>query len=173
MTSDPRIVWDALARLDYGPHGKLDDFRSRCPAHNGDSHDALHVTTGADGTILMHCFVYGCAPEEIVERIGLRMADLFPSDRAYDARLGRARREDFAGNAKMAADVLLALDRLGLGWRVEVKLPECPCCESQRAALVVDAAGESFTHCQRGCGEHAVPGRLAERLSQQRRGRAG
>ena len=42
--------------------------------------------------------------------------------------------------------MLLALDRLGVGWRVdEIKVPECPCCESQRVALVIDAAGEPFT----------------------------
>jgi hypothetical protein len=131
----------------------------------------LHITAGAGGTVLVHCFAYGCAPEEIVERLGLRMADLFPSDRAYDARLARGRRDDFTGNARLAANFLLALQRLEAGWRVEVKVPECPCCESPHVALVIDAAGEPFAHCPRSCGVEAMTGGLAEAVRERRRRR--
>src|SRR5690349_6657273 len=100
--ADPRAFWEALERHDCRPHGQPHGFRARCPEHDGDNDSSLHVSLPADGTILLHCFAYGCKPEDIVERLGLRMADLFPSDRSYSARLRPARREDFIDNAKTA-----------------------------------------------------------------------
>ena len=100
--SDPlRIVWDALDAGGYGPHGQAHDFRSRCPGHDGDNRDALHVSAGAGGVALLWCFAHGCSIEEIVEPLGLRMRDLFPLDPGDSGRrLRTARREDFTGNAR-------------------------------------------------------------------------
>lgn len=170
--ADPRVVWDALAARDCRPHGQPHDFRARCPEHDGDNPESLHVTLAGDGTILVHCFAYGCKPEEIVERLGLRMGDLFPSDRAYSGRgLARARREDFTGNARTVANVLLAADRLGLRWHVSIAVDECPCCESPHPLLVVGSVGEPFVHCPRECGPEAFTGGLAQAMTEERRRR--
>ena len=117
-----------------------------------------------DGAALLWCFAHGCDTREIIERIGLRLADLFPSDRQYTARLQSARREDFAGNAKTVANVVAALERLGRRWRVSIDVDECPCCEWPHAQLVVPSTGEPFVHCERGCGQGAFTGGLADAL---------
>jgi hypothetical protein len=163
-----RMVWDALEAGGYGPHGQAHDFRARCPGHDGDNRDALHVSAGPGGEALLYCFAHGCPAEEIVERISLRMRDLFPADRRYSARLPTARREDFTGNAKEAADVLLASERLGLRSRVSIAVDECPDCESPHPLLVIDSTGEPFMHCQRGCSPKAFTGALADRVRRSR-----
>src|SRR5262249_6453693 len=127
IDADPQVVWDALERGAWSPQGRLDDFRSRCPAHDGTNPTSLHVTLANDGVILLNCFAHDCKAEEIVERLGLRMADLFPSDRQSDRKLRNARRDDFTGNARTVANTLAAAERLGLRWTVEIKLDECPC----------------------------------------------
>lgn len=165
--ADPRVVWDALAATGYNPHGKPTDFYSRCPAHDGDGR-SLHVTTTPDGHVLLHCFAYGCKAEEIVERIGVRMVDLFPTDWRQPRQLQRARRDDFTGYARTVVDMLLALERLKSPWRVEVKFDECPNCEAPHTALVIDP-DTAFIHCARGCSPAQVLNGLADRLRQRRR----
>lgn len=166
--ADPRVVWDALAARGYGPHGPVENFRSRCPAHDGDNRTSLSVKLDA-GTILLRCHAHDCPVDEIRERLGLRWGDLFPSDRRYDARLRNARREDFTGHRRTAANIQLAAQTLDLPDRVEIKLHECPCCESQGAiSIVFPVTGEPFTHCPRGCGVEAMTGALAERMIEQR-----
>jgi putative DNA primase/helicase len=49
-----------------------------CPAHN-DKNPSLSVTEGDDGRVLLKCHA-GCRTEDIVDALGLSMADLFPSD---------------------------------------------------------------------------------------------
>lgn len=48
-----------------------------CPAHS-DRKASLSVSEAEDGTVLIRCHA-GCKPPAIVEAIGLKMADLFPS----------------------------------------------------------------------------------------------
>jgi hypothetical protein len=164
--ADPRVFWDALLTGGYRPHGRLHDFRSRCPEHDGDNADSLHVTLAPTGEILIHCFAHGCPVERIVERLGLRMPDLFPTDRYYPRRFQAARHEDFTGNFKTAAAVLLAAQRLGVRCRVSIGLDECPNCERPHPLLVIDSTGEPFLHCERECGTDAFFSGLAERLWQ-------
>jgi hypothetical protein len=168
-TADPRVVWDALAAGGWSPRGRLVDYYSRCPEHDGDGR-SLHVSLMPSGVINLHCFAYGCRAEDIVARLGLRMADLFPTEGRYTStRLPTARREEFTGNAREAANVLLAAERVGLLREVSILLDECPNCEWPHARLVVPCAGEPFLHCQRGCSVEAFKGGLAERLNEWRR----
>src|SRR4051812_40949400 len=39
-------VWAALDAAGYDPHGQEHDFRARCPGHDGENRDALHVSEG-------------------------------------------------------------------------------------------------------------------------------
>lgn len=49
----------------------------QCPNHD-DEKASLGVTTGIDGKVLLYCQA-GCTTLEVVERLGLKMADLFPA----------------------------------------------------------------------------------------------
>ena len=49
----------------------------RCPAHQ-DRHPSLSVRELDDGTLLVFCHA-GCSTEDVLEAIGLEMADLYPS----------------------------------------------------------------------------------------------
>lgn len=169
--SDPlRIIWDALDAGGYGPHGRLDDFRARGSCHDGDNPDSLHVTRGAGGQALVWCHAHGCSVEEIVESLGLRVRDLFPLDPSDSGRrLRSARREDFTGNARVLANVLLAVERLGLRWGDALWLDECPNCERPHAQLSINSRGEPRVYCGRGCDLRMVNQALADLLAERRR----
>jgi hypothetical protein len=169
--SDPlRLVWDALDAGGYNPHGQPHDFRARCPEHDGDSVDALHVTVATDGRVLLYCFAHGCRVEDIVARLSLRMRDLYPVDLGDSGRrLRNARREDFSETARPPAEVLAALDHLGEPWEVSILMNECPNCEWPHARIVWRSTGEAFVHCERDCEPRMVNQALAERIRDGRR----
>lgn len=50
-----------------------------CPAHE-DRNPSLSISEGDDGRVLLHCFA-GCDPKAIVEAVGLRLQDLYPSSK--------------------------------------------------------------------------------------------
>ena len=172
--SDPlRIVRDALAAGGYGPHGQAHDFRSRCPGHDGDNDSSLHVSTAGGGYALLWCHAHGCSTEEIIEPLGLRLRDLYPLDPGYSGRrLRTARREDFTGNAKTLANVLLALQELGERWGLALWLDECPNCQWPHAQVSINSAGEPRVYCGRGCDLRMVTQALADNLTNRRRRRA-
>ena len=64
---------------------------ARCPAH-GDDNPSLSIARGEDGRWLVHCHA-GCSAEAVVAAVGLRMADLMPSNdrpqRTIKGRWGR------------------------------------------------------------------------------------
>lgn len=64
---------------------------ARCPAH-GDDNPSLSIARGEDGRWLVHCHA-GCSAEQVVEAVGLKMADLMPSNdrpqRTIKGRWGR------------------------------------------------------------------------------------
>ena len=170
MSDSLRIVWTALELAGCDPHGQAHDFRARCPGHNGEGRDALHVSAGAGGNVLLWCFAHGCSTEDIVEPLGLRVRDLFPLDPGDSRRrLRTARREDFTGNARTVANVLLALDQLGGRWGLALWLDECPNCERPHAQLSINSAGEPRFYCGRGCDLQMVNQALADRLTDRRR----
>jgi hypothetical protein len=52
-------------------------WTARCPAHR-DKHPSLSIRLGEQGQILLKCFA-GCSLEAIVEAVGMRVAELFPT----------------------------------------------------------------------------------------------
>src|SRR4051812_82931 len=105
--SDPlRLVWDALDAGGYQPHGTPHDFRAKCPGHNGDNRDSLHVWAGRDRAALW-CHAHECRWERILAPIGLTRDDL------YTVRLHRrrgfgvkpVRRSDLMGEAQTVANL--------------------------------------------------------------------
>ena len=51
-------------------------WMARCPGHQ-DREPSLSICEGRDGRILLHCFA-GCPITQILQSLGLRLADLFP-----------------------------------------------------------------------------------------------
>lgn len=49
---------------------------ARCPAHD-DRRASLSVTEAPDGKVLVHCFA-ACPALDVVQAVGLSLADLFP-----------------------------------------------------------------------------------------------
>ena len=67
---------DALEAHGCGPRGSEDRFMARCPAHD-DRNPSLSITAAEDGRALVHCFA-GCLTEDVVAKVGMCLADLFP-----------------------------------------------------------------------------------------------
>jgi hypothetical protein len=59
---------------DYTERG--DEYRAKCPAHNGTSEDSLSIREVENGDILLHCHAE-CENEDIVDALDLDLADLF------------------------------------------------------------------------------------------------
>lgn len=49
---------------------------ARCPAHD-DRHASLSIAEAPDGRVLLHCFA-ACPALDVVQAVGLSLADLFP-----------------------------------------------------------------------------------------------
>ena len=169
IAGDPlRVVWDALQRHGYGPHGAAYDFRARCPGHDGGNPSALHVCEGIDGRVVMHCFAHICEVERIVAPLGLTVADLFPPGHRHARRrhMHEARRSEFDGVARDAANTLLAVSRLGPAFRNET-VTDCPCCGSPNASLTVSTDfGHVLVQCASGCTLRMFTDALAARVDE-------
>lgn len=72
MSTPLEVVQRALAS--HGCKGKGTSWQ--CPGHE-DERPSLSVTEGDDGRVLLKCWA-GCAAENIVAVLGLKMSDLFP-----------------------------------------------------------------------------------------------
>ena len=67
---------DLLGLLEGVQEKGSGQYMARCPAHR-DKRASLAVSVGDNGGIVMHCLA-GCQTEEILSRLNLTMADLFP-----------------------------------------------------------------------------------------------
>lgn len=78
MTDQLSPVEKVLERLeDYKK--RKNEFRARCPAHNGNSKDSLSIKEGDDGRALLVCHA-DCDRRNIVNALELEMVDLFARD---------------------------------------------------------------------------------------------
>lgn len=83
------LLQDFLSHLE-GVIGQGNQYSARCPAHD-DKRASLSVSTGRDGRILLHCHA-GCAVTDILDALGLKESDLFPSVTPEEA-FGRPQKE--------------------------------------------------------------------------------
>jgi len=72
------VFLDALRAHQHDPEQNGRGWKVRCPAHE-DEHPSLDIDLGDDGKVLLICRSKGCSAKSIVESIGLKEADLFPS----------------------------------------------------------------------------------------------
>jgi hypothetical protein len=67
-----------LSRLPKYANSGKNRYIAPCPAHD-DRSPSLSITEATDGRVLIHCFA-GCPAMDVVESIGLTLADLYPPD---------------------------------------------------------------------------------------------
>ena len=88
---------------------RRDEFRARCPAHNGTSADSLSIVEGDDGRALLFCHG-GCEVEAVVDALRLEMADLFVNDERKNSTtkkvFKKAKSEDSADDPTLTTDEL-------------------------------------------------------------------
>lgn len=74
-----------LGQLD-GVKGNGCQYSAKCPAHD-DRHNSLSISCGTDGRILLNCHA-GCEPKQIVDAMGLKMMDLYQTEKPKRNRCG-------------------------------------------------------------------------------------
>jgi hypothetical protein len=79
-----------LDRLEEYRQVHDNEWRTRCPAHNGNSDTSLKISAGEDGRALLHCFG-GCDVLAILDALGLGPSELF-IDNGRPGNLGRAKK---------------------------------------------------------------------------------
>lgn len=78
-----------LSRLDaVQPAGGDQQWIAKCPAHD-DRKNSLSVGIGTDGRILVTCHA-GCATDDVLRSLSLKMTDLFPSTNGKHKSNGKA-----------------------------------------------------------------------------------
>jgi hypothetical protein len=78
-----------LERLDGVKRLRADRWLARCPAHD-DRQPSLSIRELPDGLVLVHDFA-GCAVQDVLSAVGLRLDDLFPDRTRDDHRAKRTR----------------------------------------------------------------------------------
>jgi putative DNA primase/helicase len=77
-------VLDALERMGCSPRKTAGGWQARCPAHD-DLRPSLSLNEGRDGRALLKCWA-GCETNAVLQALGLRWTDLFPSNSALGGR---------------------------------------------------------------------------------------
>lgn len=91
-----------LARLEGVKHCEGSGWRADCPLGHR-SRGTLAIAEGDDGRILLHCFAL-CYVADVLAKIGLEAADLFPEQRRDDSpKAGKTVRQAFKQAAWAAA----------------------------------------------------------------------
>ena len=73
-------VIDRLDDQDCAPHESGSGWASLCPAHD-DNSPSLSISEGDDGRVLLKCHAE-CETADVIEALGLTMADLFPAKKS-------------------------------------------------------------------------------------------
>jgi len=86
-----RVV-DALRNAGQEPtEPRANNWRARCPAHEGQSATSLSFKA-IEARVLLYCHA-GCTTPDVAEALGLRMADLFDEPRGVTYRYGDSGRQ--------------------------------------------------------------------------------
>jgi 5S rRNA maturation endonuclease (ribonuclease M5) len=72
---DAYALAEAIAQLCEDAHPYKDEWRARCPNHQGKSATSFSLSPAND-RVLIHCHG-ACSPQDVVHALGLTMADLF------------------------------------------------------------------------------------------------
>lgn len=97
--SDPVNI--LLSRLEGVTEKGGDKWAARCPAHD-DRNPSLSIARGDDGRVLLKCWA-GCTALEVMQALGLTLADLFEKPTVHRHPPGRPR---LYPNYKMILELL-------------------------------------------------------------------
>jgi hypothetical protein len=93
---------DVVAKLEASGHAVKrvgqDRWTAQCVAHD-DRVNSLSIRRGEDGRLLLFCFG-GCEVEDVVDALGLRMADLFATDGHASNGHGNGHRPSMAASSR-------------------------------------------------------------------------
>ena len=106
-------------RLDKVKSTGSDKWLSCCPSHE-DKSPSLTIKELPDGRVLIHCFA-GCSPIEILNAVGLTMAELFPEGSSGDYRPLYMARQDKKGNDHHRAILTIASSMRSRGEMLSTK----------------------------------------------------
>lgn len=160
MTLAPvEVLWQALDRDGFRPHGRSTDFYAQCPFHDGDNSDSLQVTEGEDGRALIVCHRQRCTAGQITGALGLALRDLFPRRNDGQPVSMPVRESRPVAKVMDVLELLRKFDRLDskpssldLRWRLELHLAECPHCGCPNPSLTFDRLSRKvFAHCMLDC----------------------
>ena len=91
MSGNAMSAFDQVLSRLPGTRPSGGGFKARCPGHK-DRRASLTVKESPDGTVLIHCHA-GCAPETVLDAMGLVWADLFPTTPSSNGHQATERRE--------------------------------------------------------------------------------
>ena len=111
-----------LARLEKVTQKGKDKWSASCPAHD-DKNPSLSVGRGNNGCVLLKCWA-GCSAADVVDAMGLTMADLFPQSEQHHTRPGRQRiYPDYRMILRMISHeltvIVIAADRICGGRKID------------------------------------------------------
>jgi hypothetical protein len=86
---------------------RKDEYRARCPAHNGNSDDSLSIKEGDDGRALLICRA-DCDLKDIVEALDLGVVDLFAHNERPGPKAKKATGKSKSEERTLTADELPA-----------------------------------------------------------------
>jgi hypothetical protein len=100
---------------------RKDEYRARCPAHNGNSDDSLSIKESEDGRALLTCHAH-CEIEDILEALDLSMTDLFVQGNGHSSP-GAAKKAKKAAGSSDKKHKILTTDELPDGTYWEFTSP--------------------------------------------------
>jgi len=135
-----------LHRLDKVKRTAPDKWVALCPAHD-DKRPSLSVKEAEDSRVLLKCWS-GCGAAEIVNALGLSLADLFPGDRRSlaDHGTGPMRRpfdyrDALTGIAHEATVARLIVEAVNSGHEMDVESLDRLALAEERISDALQAAG--------------------------------
>ncbi|MDY6950239.1 MAG: hypothetical protein SWE60_01895 [Thermodesulfobacteriota bacterium] len=98
-------------------------WMASCPAHQ-DTRPSLSIKEGDDGRVLLRCFA-GCAVEDIVAALDLKMSDLFQQNQSVDCSSSGCTLQQYAEAKRLPIEFLLGLGLSDLHYmgRPAVRIP--------------------------------------------------
>ncbi len=93
------MIQNILSRLDKVKAVGGNRYVACCSSHD-DRQPSLSLVELNDGRILIHCFA-GCAPIDVLNAVGLEMADLFPDRGLGEFRGWEQHKRDFEYKKKL------------------------------------------------------------------------
>lgn len=135
-----------LHRLDRVKRTAPDKWQALCPAHN-DKRPSLSIREADDHKVLLKCWS-GCGAAEIVNALGLSLADLFPGDRRSLHQHGTDRmrkpfdyRDALQGIAHEASVTRLIVAAVNRGDELDAESLDRLAQAEERIAAALSAAG--------------------------------